>query len=109
MELAFVTGRGPQLLTNLEGRYPLVRDEDVVVFGFRDAAQAATDGSQPLAPTIRAMDLWSVRERGAIQATRDALAHLERINGPDGSGFTSMSMSSTTRSCLRSTIGFHTV
>jgi arginase len=84
MELALVTGRGPALVTNLEGRSPLVRDEDVVVFGFRDAEQAAADGSQPLAPTIRAMDLWSVRQRGVKQATGDALVHLTRDGGPAG-------------------------
>jgi arginase len=82
MELALVTGRGPGLLTNLEGRRPLVRDADVVVFGFRDAAHAAADGSQPLAPTIRSMDLWSVRERGVESATREALAYLARTAGP---------------------------
>jgi arginase len=81
MELALVTGRGPELVTNLEGRRPLVRDEDVVVFGFRDAAHAAAEGSQPLAPAIRAMDLWSVREQGVQRAARQALAHLA---GKDG-------------------------
>jgi arginase len=84
MELALVTGRGPELVTNLEGRRPLVRDEDVVVFGFRDAAHAAAEGSQPLAPTIQAMDLWSVRELGVDRAGRGALAHLERNHGPAG-------------------------
>src|SRR5690606_17890601 len=38
MDLALVTGRGPRVLTDLEGLGPLVRDEDVVAFGFRDAA-----------------------------------------------------------------------
>jgi arginase len=84
MELALVTGRGPDLVTDLEGRRPLLRDEDVVVFGFRDAERAAAEGSRPLAPTIRAMDLPSVRERGAGRAARDALAHLERRDGPAG-------------------------
>jgi arginase len=84
MELALVTGRGPELVTDLEGRRPLVRDEDVVVFGFRDAAHAAAEGSQPLASTIRALDLWSVRELGVERAGRDALAHLERDDGPAG-------------------------
>jgi arginase len=84
MELALVTGRGPEIVTNLEGRPPLVRDEDVVVFGFRDAEHAAAEGSQPLAPTLHAMDLLAVRERGIEQATREALAHLERKNGPAG-------------------------
>ena len=84
MELALVTGRGPELVTNLEGRRPLLRDEDVVVFGYRDAEHAAAEGSQPLAPTIRAMDLWSVREHGVERAVGDALAQLERAGGPDG-------------------------
>jgi arginase len=84
MELALVTGRGPELVTNLEGRRPLVLDQDVVVFGYRDAEQAAADGSQPLAPTLRSMDLLSVRERGVERAARDALAHLERNDGPAG-------------------------
>jgi arginase len=84
MELALVTGRGPELVTNLEGRRPLVRDEDVVVLGFRDAEHAAAEGSRPLPPTIRAMDLSSVREHGVERAAGDALAHLRRAGGPDG-------------------------
>ena len=36
MDLALVTGHGPGALTNLEGHCPLVREEDVVLFGFRD-------------------------------------------------------------------------
>ncbi|MGH2996000.1 MAG: arginase family protein [Gaiellaceae bacterium] len=84
MELALVTGRGPEIVTNLEGRRPLVRDEDAVVFGFRDTEHAAAEGSQPLAPTLRAMDLQTVRRRGVEQAMRDARAHLERKDGPAG-------------------------
>ena len=83
-ELALVTGRGPDLITDLEGRHPLLRDEDVVVLGFRDAEHAAAEGSRPLAPTIHAIDLPSVRERGAERAARDALAYLERTGGPAG-------------------------
>lgn len=84
MELALVTGRGPEIVTNLEGRSPLVLDEDVVVFGFRDAELAAAEGSQPLAPTLRALDLAAVRRRGVERAARDALSHLEREGGPTG-------------------------
>jgi arginase len=45
---------------------------------------AAAEGSQPLAPTLRAIDLQAVRELGVAQAMREALAHLEREDGPDG-------------------------
>jgi arginase len=62
----------------------LVRDEDAVVFAFRDAEDAAAERSQPLPPTLAAMDLTAVRERGIEQAARDALVHLEREDGPAG-------------------------
>ena len=84
MELALATGRGPEILTNLEGWRPLVRDEDAVVFAFRDAERAAAEGSQPLPPTLPAMDLATVRERGVERAAREALTHLERQDGPTG-------------------------
>jgi arginase len=84
MDLALVTGRGPKIVADLEGRRPLVRDEDTVVFAFRDAEHAAAEGSQPLAPSLAAIDLAAVRERGIDQAARDALDHLEREDGPAG-------------------------
>jgi arginase len=103
MELALITGRGPELVTDLEGRRPLLRDEDVVVFGFRDADHAAAEGSRPLAPTIHAIDLPSVRDQGAERAARDALAPWSGPAARLGSGSTSTSTSSTTPSCPPST------
>jgi len=35
MELAVLTGRGPEQITRLAGKYPLVNDRDVVVYGIR--------------------------------------------------------------------------
>lgn len=35
MELAVLTGRGPEQITRLAGKYPLLSDDDVVVFGIR--------------------------------------------------------------------------
>jgi arginase len=84
MELAIVTGRGPEVVANLESRRPLVLDQDVVVFGFRDAEVAASEGSQPLAPTLHALDLRTVRGRGVERAARNALRHLVRNGGPTG-------------------------
>jgi arginase len=83
-ELAFATGRGPHLLTSFEGREPLVRDDDVVVFGFRDAEQQAEYGSQPLPAQVKAIDLDSVRRLGVDRAMREALDRLER---PEIRGF----------------------
>jgi arginase len=81
MELALATGRGPRLLTDLEGRGPLLRDEDVVAFGFRDAAESAEAGMQPLPPHLHAIDLDGVRATGATTAARQAIDRLT-----DGTG-----------------------
>ncbi len=84
MALALVTGRGPETVTNLEGRSPLIRDEDTVLFAFRDAEHAAAEGSQPVPPTVSAVDLETVRDRGAEAAALDALDRLTRDDGPAG-------------------------
>jgi arginase len=83
MDLAFVTGYGPSLLTNLEGRCPLVRPDDAVAFAFRDHKDQAEYGSQPLPAQLRAYDLYAVRSLGIESATRAALGHLTRaeLNG----------------------------
>ncbi|MBC7956916.1 MAG: arginase family protein [Cytophagales bacterium] len=78
MDLAFATGHGPALLTDIEGRRPLVREVDTVIFGFRDAAEQAEYGSQPLPPDIRTFDLDTVRRLGVDEAARQAVAHLSR-------------------------------
>lgn len=83
MDLAFATGHGPELLTNIEGRGPLVREEDAFVFGFRDAAEQADYGSQPLPSNLRSFDLAAVRSMGAEKAARTAVEHLTRA-GLDG-------------------------
>jgi arginase len=77
-ELALATGRGPEVVTRLEGFRPLVRDQDVVAFAHRDAEEAASYKSQPLPGGLRSVDLWAVRRLGADVAVREALAHLDR-------------------------------
>src|SRR5687767_8132754 len=48
MDLALATGHGPELLTDIEGRSPLVQSTDAVAFGFRDGKEQLRYGSQPL-------------------------------------------------------------
>ena len=81
MDLALSTGRGPDLLANIEGLRPLVRDADVAVLGPRDAEQAREYGSQPLPPTIFAQDIEEVRRVGADEAARAAIEHLSPLDG----------------------------
>ncbi|RST48403.1 arginase family protein [Variovorax sp. MHTC-1] len=84
MDLAFATGRGPALLTDLEGRAPLVREEDAVAFGFRDMEEQAEYGSQPLPDALKAFDLPTVRRMGVVAAATAAVEHLVR---PELDGF----------------------
>ena len=79
MDLSIVTGRGPQVLTDIEWRKPLVRDEDVVQFGQRDAEEAMQYGSQDIRATnIRVSDLTVVRRLGIACAAAQAIEILQR-------------------------------
>ncbi|MFJ3444380.1 arginase family protein [Streptomyces sp. NPDC086081] len=84
MELALATGRGPRPLADLEGRGPLVRDEDVVALGFRDAEESAAYGMQPLPDGLHALDLHTVRALGAGEAARRAVGLLTGSGGGAG-------------------------
>lgn len=84
MDLAIVTGRDPAVLSDLDGRRPLVREEDVVVFGFRDAESAAAYGSPDVRQTaMRVFDLADVRRLKPAEAARQGLASLQ-TSGVEG-------------------------
>jgi arginase len=69
MDLAIVSGRGPDILSNIDGLKPLVRDPDIVVFGYRDAEQSASYGSQDVRDSnMHVFDLQYVRKAGTITA-----------------------------------------
>ncbi|HWU16992.1 MAG TPA: arginase family protein [Devosia sp.] len=78
MDLAWVTGHGPALLTDIEGRLPLVRPEDAVAFAFRDHDDQREYGSQPLPPDLKVLDLPALRAMGVEKAAREAVDHLTR-------------------------------
>jgi arginase len=81
-DLAFATGRGPDLLADIEGRGPLVRDDDVAVFACRDAADRERRGCQPLPADLLVVDRDRVRRLGAGAAAREAVEFLTRDGGP---------------------------
>jgi arginase len=79
MDLAIVSGRGPDIVANIEGLRPLVRDEDVVVLGYRDGEQAERDGSRDVRDTaMHLFDLDRLRELGASGAASAAVRALSR-------------------------------
>lgn len=77
MDLAIVSGRGPNILANIDGLNPLVRDEDIVLFGNRDAEQAKSYGSQDVSETkINIFDLDRIQEIGIEKSASEALKKL---------------------------------
>ncbi|GEC03360.1 arginase [Streptomyces spinoverrucosus] len=66
-ELALATGRGQEDLTNLEGLKPYLRDEDVRLFGIRDADPERTELAALKIPVVTVGD---VREWGAEALAR---------------------------------------
>ena len=77
MDLAIVSGRGPDVLTNIDGLKPLVRDQDIILFGYRDREQAASFGSQDVQNTdIYSFDLTYVKEVGITTAASEAVKKL---------------------------------
>ncbi len=84
MDLAFATGRGPDVLSNIGGEKPLVRDEDVIVFGFRDMEEAQHLKMPKLSETkMTTYDLNQIREAGVERSVSQGLAKL-RENDLDG-------------------------
>jgi arginase len=84
MELAIVSGRGPNILSDIEGLKPLVHDEDVIAFGFRDKAEYQEHGSQDINNTgINTFDLEQVRALGGAKAAQQAIERLQekRLSG----------------------------
>ena len=84
MDLAIVTGRGPDILTNIENLQPLVKDEDVVAFGYRDADEQKLYGSQEIKSTgIHTMELTEIKDIGTKSSVSIELQKIV-ANGIDG-------------------------
>jgi arginase len=77
-DLAFATGRGPAVLTELEGRAPVVEPRDVVVFGNRDRGERSEGGCQPLPDDMGVIARERVRDLGVDAAMAEALSLLRR-------------------------------
>jgi arginase len=66
------------VLADLEHLGPLVRVEDAVAFGFRDAEEQREYGSQPLPSNLLALDLTTIRTMGIDAAAAAAVSHVAR-------------------------------
>lgn len=73
MDLALVTGRGPNILTDINGAIPYVKDENVVHIGQRDMEEAEKFHSRDIRATnINCFDATYVNRYG-VQKTMDAV------------------------------------
>jgi arginase len=86
-DLAFATGRGPAVLTELEGRAPVVEPRDVVVFGNGDRAERSEGGCQPLPEEMGVIGRDRVRTLGVDAAMAEALSLLRRRGEEELDGF----------------------
>lgn len=85
MDLALVSGRGPDILTNIDGLKSLVQDGDAVVFGYRDAEQSTSYGSQDVRETkMHVFDLSQVK---ALKITTAASLAVQKLLKDELAGF----------------------
>ncbi|QSQ18921.1 arginase family protein [Pyxidicoccus parkwayensis] len=86
MDLWFSTGRGPAVLSNLEGRGPLVSDADVALLGVRDSDDwgGAAGAEHAWDTAMLYLDLATLRRDG-IAASMDRA--LSRLRAPGLEGF----------------------
>jgi arginase len=73
MDLALVTGTGPELLTDIDEQKPYVRPEDTVLFGYRSSEPESNAVSKP----IKSFPLDAIRVRGAAESAEQAINYLE--------------------------------
>jgi arginase len=78
LDLALVTGRGPALITDLEGLAPLVRDEDVAQLGYRSTENDRYLDEHVRDSAISVYDLGDVRRDGIEASTAAALGVVAR-------------------------------
>jgi arginase len=80
MDLALVTGRGPELLTNINDAKPYVKDENVIHIGQRDLEETKKYGSQNIQDT--AIPCWSfskIEKAGMEKVVAQTLSRLYQL------------------------------
>ncbi len=81
MDLAIVTGRGPEVLTNINNRKPYVDDELVIHIGQRDWEETKKYRSQDIRETkIKCFSLEEIRTGGINNTVKAILTHIKRMD-----------------------------
>lgn len=84
MDLAVVTGRGPEVLTNINNQKPYVEDENVIHIGQRDWEETKKFGSQDIRDTsIKCINLTDIESNGIEKITGHVLQHIDQMEVDD--------------------------
>jgi arginase len=85
MDLALATGHGPDALVDIEHLKPYIREDDTVVFAYRDfGTPDEVETERFLGAAFERHPIDEVRARGIAASMREALRRLEQ---PDLGGF----------------------
>ena len=78
MDLALATGHGPNALAGIEGLKPYMREDDTVVFAYRDFGTSdEVETERFLGAAFERHPIEQVRERGIAASMQQALRRLE--------------------------------
>jgi arginase len=85
MDLAIVTGRGPEILANIDHLKPYVTDEHVIHIGQRDWEETKKFGSQDIRNSgIKCVSMDEIGKKGTVKALDEIIHHAGNI---DAEGF----------------------
>jgi arginase len=77
MDLAIVTGNGPDMLININGLGPYVQPQQVVHLGQRDMVETIKYGAQDIGQTgIKCFDLEDIQRSGVAQIAEEVMEHI---------------------------------
>jgi arginase len=80
MDLAIVTGRGPEILTNINNLKPYVKDENVIHIGQRDWKETQKYNSRDIRETsIKCYSFADIEKKGIDYIIRQALRQISSL------------------------------
>jgi len=80
MDLAIITGRGPEILTNINDLQPYIKDENVIHIGQRDWEETKKYESQDIREThIKCISLADIESRTISNIVSEVLKHIDPL------------------------------
>lgn len=80
MDLAIITGRGPGILTNMNGLQPYVKDKNVIHIGQRDWEETKKYRSQDIRETaVKCFGMVDIKKKGWNATLSEVLQHVNRL------------------------------